>query len=268
MKNINVVIPFSPSHTPGTLLDRAIESIENQTIPTQPVVVEDSEQRGPAWARNVGLSRADSRYVAFCDADDYWHKRKLEKQLGQLSRQNCSICITQTESEKTGKYNIEPFESTREFAVDVFLARSISFTSSILVDTSKIETRFDEELSRREDHLFALQAAAVRGACFVNEPLTMIHKHSEGLSNEDWQVEDRLETARRFYNLAIESFPHLEKHESVYWHSQYHRFGRKCYHEGDYNRSVKYLKKALSYRLYHRTVGAFVISCLYSLIHR
>lgn len=36
---------------------------------------------GAGVARNVGLDNAHNKYIAFCDADDWWYPQKLEKQM-------------------------------------------------------------------------------------------------------------------------------------------------------------------------------------------
>jgi glycosyltransferase involved in cell wall biosynthesis len=49
-------------------------------------IVRHDEPKGLAAARNAGLERATSRWVAFCDDDDLWAPDKLARQLAELDR--------------------------------------------------------------------------------------------------------------------------------------------------------------------------------------
>lgn len=44
----------------------------------------DSPNRGPSGARNLGISRGDSPFVALLDSDDLWYPDKTERQLGHF----------------------------------------------------------------------------------------------------------------------------------------------------------------------------------------
>ncbi|KGF13008.1 glycosyl transferase [Peptostreptococcus sp. MV1] len=49
---------------------------------------------GAAVTRNIGLSEAQGRYVAFLDSDDIWKPEKLEKQLAFLADREVAFCFT------------------------------------------------------------------------------------------------------------------------------------------------------------------------------
>lgn len=63
---ISVVVP---TRDRPELLERCLAALEKQTVPVEIVVVEDKERRGPAWARNEGVHRAQGQIVCFTDDD-------------------------------------------------------------------------------------------------------------------------------------------------------------------------------------------------------
>jgi GT2 family glycosyltransferase len=63
---ISVVVP---TRDRPELLRGCVAALEAQTVPVEIVVVEDTEGRGPAWARNEGVGRARGEVVCFTDDD-------------------------------------------------------------------------------------------------------------------------------------------------------------------------------------------------------
>jgi len=63
---ISVVVP---TRERPELLRRCLAALEAQTVPVEIVVVEDLEGRGPAWARNEGVRRAQGEVICFTDDD-------------------------------------------------------------------------------------------------------------------------------------------------------------------------------------------------------
>ena len=50
--------------------------------------------KGPASARNHGLSLAKTEFVAFCDIDDVWHPQKLRRQLAYHEKHCLDLSVT------------------------------------------------------------------------------------------------------------------------------------------------------------------------------
>ena len=69
MGNTTVVIPVGPGHS--DLSFQAIDSVKDQTIDAELIVIHDSEGKGPGWARNRALDQVQTRYTLFLDADDW-----------------------------------------------------------------------------------------------------------------------------------------------------------------------------------------------------
>jgi glycosyltransferase involved in cell wall biosynthesis len=63
---VSVVVP---TRDRPELLQRCLSALGKQTIPVEIVVVEDAEGRGPAWARNEGVRRAQGQVICFTDDD-------------------------------------------------------------------------------------------------------------------------------------------------------------------------------------------------------
>lgn len=246
---VSVIIPYSPEHSPEEMLAEAKESVEAQSVRTELIVVEDTNQRGPAWARNVGLDRAETRYVAFLDADDLWAPDKLERQLDRMDETGAGLCVEGEEM------------PTEEFVRKLFVSELGSLTPSILVDIEQADVRFEESLERREDHLFMLEAAQQAGVCFCDDIAT-VRKQESGLSASTgsslW-----LEADLQFLSLACRRIPICKQHIREFHHHLYYRLGRIHHNSGDYAKAVSDLFFALRLKIRPKAVGALGLSLFY-----
>jgi glycosyltransferase involved in cell wall biosynthesis len=113
-QRVAVVIP---AYNGSALLPETLDSIVGQTLPPAEIVVVDDgspqsldgcirtyepkgvrflrmPNRGVNAARNTGAEVTNSPWLAFCDQDDIWLPRKLERQMELLNQaQDCQYCI-------------------------------------------------------------------------------------------------------------------------------------------------------------------------------
>jgi glycosyltransferase involved in cell wall biosynthesis len=196
--SISVIIP---AYNAEKTIRRALNSVENQTmLPKEVIVIDDcsSDQTnaiireymntsklnirheiqptnaGAGSARNVGWLVASEKYVAFLDADDMWHPRKLEIQFEAM--ENADDCFMSshyrhvTDSEVWTDVQVDS-SNQRFFTFQDFLIRNRCATPSVMVKRD-ITTRFLPGKRYAEDYLLWLQIAALYGpVLFIDLPL-------------------------------------------------------------------------------------------------
>jgi glycosyltransferase involved in cell wall biosynthesis len=197
-----------PTYNRAGLVGETVASALAQTRPPAEVVVvddgssDDTEQRlaafgdrvryvrqdnaGVSAARNRGVREATGDLVAFLDADDVWHPRKLERQLAAFAaRPELGLVGTFTTD-----WPVRPFPKELDADADAepqvvpieeLVVRNCFVTSSVLVrrDLLLKAGGFDTSLQGPED--FDLWIRVARSAPAANLPLALTgYRYSPG----------------------------------------------------------------------------------------
>lgn len=172
------VIPVSPKHRDSGIYEDAIQSVRNQTVPTEFVTVFDTEGRGAAYARNQGMAQVTTPFCVFLDSDDILKPTFVEETI-KVYRQGIYVytdwvingaIISTPEC-------LKPFEAGMQHVVTVLLP----------VSAWRAVGGFDETLDVLEDEDFYTKLHAY-GWCGVrcSEPLiTYRRHHGASLVNKD-----------------------------------------------------------------------------------
>lgn len=197
---ISVIIP---NFNRGVLLEKAIRSVLEQTVPVAEILVcddgstDDAKERvaqlqidfpqvvwidcgrngRPAIPRNIGISKAQGEWIAFLDNDDMWEKTKLEEQLHIAKECNVSFICTNawrvTDNEKASSALIH--HRTGKYQFSDLIAENFIVCSSVLVHHSlvKASQQFPEHKNFKaiEDYALWLEIALNAPIYFSQKPL-------------------------------------------------------------------------------------------------
>lgn len=153
------------------------------------VTVERTERRGPAAARNHGVSLAGTPLIAFLDSDDLWEPDKLHRQLAFMREHpDCAISQT-TELWIRDGHQVNPGLRHLKSAGDIFvdsLRTCLISPSAVILRTALFRALggFDEDLAAAEDYDLWLRILVDHDVGLLDEPMvTRRAGHPDQLSS-------------------------------------------------------------------------------------
>jgi len=224
---VSVILPVYNS---ASTLARAIDSILTQTSSDYEIIVVDDgstddidraiapyldrlrfirqPNRGASAARNTACRSARGQLLAFLDADDFWHPRKLEIQLAVFaSRPDIVLCWTLFRRHRSdGPPPIDaipavpPAEYVSSFDA-LFLAPYLGTPTVMLRKDRFMEVGgFREDLQSAEDVDMWLRASYQRSIAMVSIPLAYVVFKANSLTSlhRDGTFKDNLQVIEDF----------------------------------------------------------------------
>ena len=138
--------------------DGTADFLGSQSYNVPVCVVKHPENRGPAAARNLAISRASGKYIAFLDSDDQWLPEKLAKQVAameQCTNPDEVILYSRTRVLQRGRSivrPVEPIADGEDLADYLFLNQGYIPMPAIMVTTKTArQTLFQPQLRLHED---------------------------------------------------------------------------------------------------------------------
>jgi len=113
---------------------------------------------GAGISRNIGINNAKGKFIAFLDADDFWSKNKLLKQINYMSKNNVKITHTSYYiTNETGSI----IDSREAVNLNFFdLIKSCDIGLSTVIINKSIITKYNlkfPNLSTKEDYVLWLK---------------------------------------------------------------------------------------------------------------
>ena len=203
---VSVIIP---THTGGTLVREAVESVRSQTFDDweikivcdgcqdeladlkadKRVQVVHQKRSGSSVARNVGYSLASGQLLAFLDHDDIMLPRKLELQVAEFEKDpTIGLCHTQFEQTDMGGNRIAPGHGDDVQYEDLLRCKFSVLMSTLLVSRPAMLSAggFDAKSCLADDIDFVLKVSRTHKLAFIPEVLLQYRVHGLNSSGEPW----------------------------------------------------------------------------------
>lgn len=237
----NLVSVVIPTYKRSDTLERAIDSVLNQTYKSIEIIIVDDNNPNSmesslvkeklkkykknenvkyisqkkhingAVARNIGIKNAKGEYIAFLDDDDEWNPLKIELQLKYMLENNLYgvSCLYEIKNKnkvirKCKAYNGKKLHKK-------VISRQISiFTSTILLKRNILDITgyFNENLIRHQDLQLLLDYLYEYQMGVLNKYLVTLHSDSE--INHP-KIDRMIEVKKEFFKICSK---HLEKYSN------------------------------------------------------
>ena len=199
-KFVTVIIP---TYNRSALLQKALDSVLNQThgnlelivvddgsdddtgalldhykkTSDKKIVVVQQKNKGPAAARNRGISESSAEYIAFLDSDDWLHPDKIGLQLAVMEgNAGCLISHTQEIWYRDGMLLNQKMKHRKQsgYIFDRCLDLCAVSMSTVMLKRQLIEQvgMFDEDLPCCEDYDYWLRVSAKLPFLLIDKALT------------------------------------------------------------------------------------------------
>ncbi len=223
---ISVIIP---AHNSVATLARAIDSVLEQSYKVDEIIVVDDgstdatsevakmydevsllrqKHMGVSSARNNGVMMAANEWIAFLDADDTWHPKKLAFQIAYHQKNKASKFIYTDEVWISGEKELprpKKYQKPETLSFEEAIGFSNIATSSVLMQKKLFERLggFDEALEVNEDYDLWLRVLREETIDLVPQKLTYKYigaenqrrmKHQETTSFRVKALEKHLES--------------------------------------------------------------------------
>jgi teichuronic acid biosynthesis glycosyltransferase TuaG len=212
----SIVIPVFNG---AAFISRAVEScLQQTTTPTEIIIVDDAStdetkavvqnirselviykknetNRGPAFCRNTGINLATGNWILFLDADDIFHKRKIEIIEYYLLQDPAIKAIGHAFNLQSDPV-FEPGDlwkqecGPEEINVKQVLKSNPMVTPSLAVAATN-QVLFNEKMLFAEDHDFILRTAEKFGLWYLDMPLCSLSRRpltQGGISSSRWKM--------------------------------------------------------------------------------
>ena len=166
-------------------------------------ILVNKKNSGAGLSRNNGIINAKGEFIAFLDADDYWHKDKLLKQLNYMIHKKINFSHTSYYIVNKNKKIISVRNGRNFLEYKDLLSSCDVGLSTVMVKKKILMDNFFPNLTTKEDFVLWLKILKTGEKLIgINEPLTYWRKSNDSLSSNNFQkIMDGYKVYRKYMKM-------------------------------------------------------------------
>lgn len=198
-----------PCYNSESTIQRAVDSILSQTYKNWELLITDDnssdntvahineylncdriklfrlkKNSGAGIARNISISNAKGRFIAFCDSDDYWIKEKLELQVPFMLNNSLGLSYTDYFIDSGNNIPMKRVNCLPEIKFNDLVRTNYIGCLTAVYDTEIVGKVFMESVRKRQDWILWLELLKkMEKAMGLNIPLSVYDGSNQSLSS-------------------------------------------------------------------------------------
>lgn len=176
-----IVICDEPAKQAKLFLKKIIKSDRKKTK-----LIFNKKNYGVSYCRNFAIKIAKSKFIAFLDSDDYWHREKLKKQINFIKKNKLDFCHTSYHIINEQNQIFSKFLIPKKISFNQLIKRCDVGTSSVIAKKKLLLKYKFPNLSNQEDYYVWLKIAQRKKNLYgLLTPLTYWRKTKGSLSSNN-----------------------------------------------------------------------------------
>ncbi len=211
--------------------DKSVDIVKDFTKKDKRFVLVDKENGGLSSARNAGLEKVRTKYVMFCDGDDFYSPTMCEEMFDMIERDQSDLCacmaniIYEAHEELKGsddRYYTLKYVGKKYVHECAMLNTDVSAWDKIFrMDIiNKYNIRFPDGLNNEDFYFFNAYACVSRTITFLYRRLYNYVRREGSIMSNNFKAEkcsmDHMLVVERLFDFYKER-GFLQKHKNLFW---------------------------------------------------
>ena len=150
-------------------------------------IIVNKKNLGAGYSRNIGIKSSKGKFIAFLDADDYWHKNKLKIQINFMKKNKINFSFTSYKIVNLRKLVIKIIRAQTILSRKQLIKSCDIGLSTVMIKKSVLKVNKFPNIKTKEDYVLWLAISKKHTLYGIDNALTIWQQSPNSLSSNTFQ---------------------------------------------------------------------------------